>query len=90
MTSSVPEWWRKAQRLVAADPLLEAIEAAEVVYRAETRTGPLHVTLHYHNGLRKLAVIETERRVGGNTRIVVEDRRIDYTNEADRAVSSLK
>lgn len=70
-----------------ADPLLQAIEDVDALYRAEPRTGPARIILHYHNGLRKAAVIETERRVGANTRIVVEERRIDYTNEVDREVS---
>lgn len=72
------------------DPLWQALANTEELYRAEPRTGPMRITLHYHNGLRKVAVIETERKVGPTTRIVVEEYRIEYRDDTDRAIESMK
>ena len=56
-----------------SDPLTAALEELSLQYKAEQRTGPLHVTLHFHNGVKREAVIETEKRMG-DTRILVAKR----------------
>lgn len=53
--------------------LLEALEEAALTYQAEQRTGPMRVTIHFHNGVKREAVIESEHRMG-DTRIIVARR----------------